>query len=57
MKVISSAFSEGTMIPRKFTCDDTNVSPPLKWSQAPEGTKTFAVICDDPDAPSGTWVH
>ena len=57
MKVISTAFSEGTMIPRKFTCDDTNVSPPLKWSQAPEGTKTFAVICDDPDAPSGTWVH
>ena len=57
MKVTSSAFSEGTMIPKEFTCDDINISPPLEWSQVPEGTKTFAVICDDPDAPSGTWVH
>ena len=57
MKVISSAFSEGGMIPGKYTCDDINVSPPLEWSQAPKGTKTFALICDDPDAPMGTWVH
>lgn len=57
MKVTSSAFGEGAMIPKKYTCDDINVSPPLEWSQAPEGTKTFAIICDDPDAPSGTWVH
>lgn len=57
MKVISSAFSEGEMIPGKYTCDDINVSPPLEWSGAPESTKTFALICDDPDAPMGTWVH
>jgi Raf kinase inhibitor-like YbhB/YbcL family protein len=57
MKVTSSAFSEGTMIPNKFTCDDINISPPLEWSQVPEGTKTFAIICNDPDAPAGDWVH
>ena len=57
MKIFSSAFSEGTLIPKKFTCDDINISPPLEWSEVPEGTKTFALICDDPDAPMGTWVH
>ena len=57
MKLISSAFDEGAMIPLKYTCDDRDVSPPLEWSQVPEGTKTFALICDDPDAPIGTWVH
>jgi len=45
------------MIPRKYTCDDSDVSPALVWSMVPEGTKTFALICDDPDAPMGTWVH
>jgi len=45
------------MIPKKFTCDDINISPPLEWSQVPEGTKTFAIICNDPDAPAGDWVH
>ena len=57
MEIISSAFDEGTMIPKKFTCDDLDISPPLKWSKIPEGTKTFAIICDDPDAPMGIWVH
>jgi Raf kinase inhibitor-like YbhB/YbcL family protein len=57
MKISSSAFKEGEMIPKKYTCDDINISPPLEWSLAPEGTKTFALICDDPDAPMGTWVH
>lgn len=57
MEITSSAFNEGSMIPAKYTCDDINISPPLKWSKAPEGTKTFAIICDDPDAPAGTWVH
>ncbi len=57
MKITSSAFEEGSMIPEKYTCDDINVSPPLKWSSAPDGTKRFAIICDDPDAPMGTWVH
>jgi len=57
MEIISSAFSDGVMIPQKYTCDDNDISPPLEWSLAPDGTKTFALICDDPDAPMGTWVH
>jgi Raf kinase inhibitor-like YbhB/YbcL family protein len=57
MEITSSAFDEGAMIPKKYTCDDIDISPPLKWSNVPEGTKTFAIICDDPDAPMGTWVH
>jgi Raf kinase inhibitor-like YbhB/YbcL family protein len=56
-KLISSAFDEGKTIPDKFTCDGTNVSPPLSWSGSPEKTKSFAIIMDDPDAPMGTWVH
>ena len=57
MEIKSTAFDEGALIPRKYTCDDIDVSPPLEWSAAPDGTKTFALICDDPDAPVGTWVH
>ena len=57
MKITSPAFEEGEMIPEKYTCDDIDISPSLKWSHVPEGTKTFAIICDDPDAPMGTWVH
>ena len=57
MEIKSPAFDEGALIPRKYTCDDIDVSPPLEWSAAPDGTKTFALICDDPDAPVGTWVH
>ncbi|MBW1697123.1 MAG: YbhB/YbcL family Raf kinase inhibitor-like protein [Deltaproteobacteria bacterium] len=57
MELRSAAFSEGEMIPRKYTCDGQDVSPPLEWSAVPEGTKSFALICDDPDAPMGTWVH
>ncbi len=57
MKLVSSAFSEGGMIPSQYTCDGKDISPPLSWSEVPEGTKSFALICDDPDAPMGTWVH
>ena len=57
MKLSSSAFNEGSPIPKKYTCDGMNISPPLQWSFLPEGTKTIAIICDDPDAPTGTWVH
>jgi Raf kinase inhibitor-like YbhB/YbcL family protein len=57
MEIKSSAFKEGGAIPSKYTCDNLDISPPLEWSQAPDGTKTFALICDDPDAPMGTWVH
>jgi len=57
MELTSAAFSEGEPIPAKYTCDDKNVSPPLKWSGAPPGTKSLVLIADDPDAPGGTWVH
>ena len=57
MEIKSSAFKEGAIIPRKYTCDNIDISLPLEWSQVPDGTKTFALICDDPDAPMGTWVH
>ena len=57
MEIRSSGFDDGAMIPKKYTCDDIDISPPLKWSKVPDGTKTFAIICDDPDAPMGTWVH
>ncbi len=57
MKIISSAFNEGDTIPSKYTCDSLNVSPPLRWSSVPGGTKSFALVFEDPDAPMGTWVH
>jgi Raf kinase inhibitor-like YbhB/YbcL family protein len=57
MELISSAFNEGGMIPGKYTCDGADVSPPLKWAALPAGTKSLALICDDPDAPVGNWVH
>ena len=57
MKLTSSAFKDGGMIPLKHTCDGQDVSPALEWSSVPEGTQSIAVICDDPDAPGGTFVH
>jgi len=54
--VESSAFSEGGLIPSQYTCDGKDISPPLSWSGIPEGAKSLALICDDPDA-SKTWVH
>jgi len=50
-------FSDGASIPRRFTCDDDDVSPVLHWQGEPAGTKSFALIMDDPDAPGGTWNH
>jgi Raf kinase inhibitor-like YbhB/YbcL family protein len=55
--VTSTAFTEGGMIPREYTCDGKDIPPPLAWTGVPEGTKSLAIICDDPDAPVGTWVH
>lgn len=55
--ITSTAFEEGGMIPKKYTCDGEDVSPPLAWTGIPEGTRTLALISDDPDAPMGTWVH
>jgi len=57
MNLTSPAFADGAPIPKKFTCDGPDVSPPLAWSGAPANTKTFALIMDDPDAPGSTWVH
>ncbi len=57
IKITSLAFKEGGMIPAIYTCDGKNISPPLKWEQAPKDTKSFALISDDPDAPIGIWVH
>jgi Raf kinase inhibitor-like YbhB/YbcL family protein len=53
----SPDFANGANIPRAFTCDGEDRSPALEWTDAPPGTKTFALIADDPDAPAGTWVH
>jgi Raf kinase inhibitor-like YbhB/YbcL family protein len=55
--ITSSAFKEGAPIPKKYTCDTEDISPDLKWSGVPQGAKSLALICDDPDAPVGTWVH
>jgi Raf kinase inhibitor-like YbhB/YbcL family protein len=57
MQLTSTAITEGAAIPAKHTCDAKNVSPPLNWSGAPAGTKSLALIVDDPDAPGGPWVH
>ncbi|MFI5455526.1 MAG: YbhB/YbcL family Raf kinase inhibitor-like protein [Isosphaerales bacterium] len=53
----SPAFAEGGMIPKTFTCDGSDRSPPLEWSGVPASARALALICDDPDAPGGTWSH
>jgi Raf kinase inhibitor-like YbhB/YbcL family protein len=57
LQLTTTAFPASGTIPKKFTCDGPDVSPALSWTDAPTGTKTFALIVDDPDAPAGTWVH
>ena len=57
MEVTSSAFADGEGIPVKYTCDGDDLSPPLAWTGLPDGTKSIALVSDDPDAPGGTWVH
>ena len=57
MNVESSAFKDGHSIPAKYTCAGADVSPALKWSEAPAEAKSLTLICDDPDAPGGNWVH
>ncbi len=53
----SSSFQNGSQIPKNFTCQGADISPELHWSSPPPGTKSFALIADDPDAPAGTWTH
>ncbi|GMV93388.1 MAG: UPF0098 protein [Candidatus Hydrogenedentota bacterium] len=57
LKVTSPAFLEGEQIPKKYTGEGLDVSPPLEWVEAPPNTASFALTCDDPDAPMGTWDH
>src|ERR1039458_6249048 len=57
MNLGSTAFKEGDLIPAKHTCEGKNVSPHLRWDLVPPGTQSLALIVDDPDAPSGTFVH
>jgi len=57
-RIFSTAFMDGEFIPKKFTFDGENISPPLQWENPPRKTKSFALICDDPDAPRPKpWVH
>ncbi len=53
----SPAFADGEKIPAKYTADGDDLSPPLQWSDPPEGTRSFVLIVEDPDAPSGTFLH
>lgn len=57
LTVSSPAFEEGGDIPFEYSCKGGDISPEITWSRAPEGTKSFALICEDPDAPGDTWVH
>jgi Raf kinase inhibitor-like YbhB/YbcL family protein len=57
LTLTSDAFTNGQSIPAKYSCVGKNISPALAWNDSPAGTKSFALIVDDPDAPMGTWVH
>ena len=57
MLITSTAFAEGENIPSRFTCDGDDLSPALAWTGVPEAAQSLVLICDDPDAPMGTWDH
>lgn len=57
MELKSLVFDAGGSIPKKYTCDGPDLSPPLIWNTVPDRTQSLALICDDPDAPMGVWVH
>ena len=57
LRLSSTKWKHGETIPKRFTGDGPDVSPPLAFDGVPTGTKAFVLICDDPDAPVGTWVH
>ncbi len=57
IEITSPAFQPGKPIPVRYTCDATDTSPPLAWTNVPPASQSLALIADDPDAPVGTWVH
>lgn len=57
IKVTSPAFEPDSLIPMQYSCEGDDIAPEIKWQNLPKNTKTLALICDDPDAPHGTWVH
>lgn len=57
IQVTSAQFRHAEPIPARHTCEGANLSPSLAWSAVPVETRSFALVCDDPDAPGGTWVH
>jgi Raf kinase inhibitor-like YbhB/YbcL family protein len=57
MELTSSAFDDGQAIPQRYTCEGDDLSPPLAWTELSEGTRSLALIADDPDAPGGTFTH
>ena len=57
IELTSPAFDVGAWLPRRFSCDDEELSPPLTWRKVPDGTKSLALVMDDSDAPDGTFTH
>lgn len=57
LELFSTQFKQGQSIPKVYTCDGNNTSPPLSWRDIPAGTKSLVLIMEDPDAPAGTWDH
>ncbi len=57
MKVSSTGFKNQSKILQRYSCQGENISPDLAWSSAPDGTKSIALVCEDPDAPHGTFIH
>src|SRR5690606_38826602 len=57
MQLSSAAFEDAGPVPRRFTCDGADLSPPLAWAEPPAAARSFVVLCNDPDAPGGIWRH
>jgi Raf kinase inhibitor-like YbhB/YbcL family protein len=57
IKVSSDAFESGEQVPAEYTCKGSNISPPLSWSDVPQGTKSIVIILEDPDSPGGLFTH